>query len=137
MHASGQVPPGRGPAPRFGIRAVTIRVLGARIVTAVTPKKERRLRAGAVPDCSGRDDYFFAGSAFLPSAGAIADAGAAAADAPAELSDAFMKSAKGMLLPPFTTAIGSSLPPFIVKIVISAFLRSPLSSNSMWPVAPS
>ena len=30
-----------------------------------------------------------------------------------------------------TTAIGSSFPSFIVKMVISASLRSPLSSNSM------
>ena len=34
-------------------------------------------------------------------------------------------------------AIGSTLPFFIWKIVISASLRSPFSSNSILPVAPS
>ena len=41
-----------------------------------------------------------------------------------------------MVLPPLTIAIGSSLPPFMVKIVISASLRSPFSSNEILPVAP-
>ena len=39
-------------------------------------------------------------------------------------------------LAPLITAIGSRLPPFMVKIVISASLRSPLASNWMRPVAP-
>ena len=42
-----------------------------------------------------------------------------------------------VVLPALMMATGSTLPFFIWKIVISASLRSPLSSNSMWPVAPS
>ena len=34
------------------------------------------------------------------------------------------------------TAMGASLPSFMVKIVISASLRSPFSSKLIWPVAP-
>ena len=40
-----------------------------------------------------------------------------------------------IVLPP-STIDGSSLPPFIVKIVISASLRSPFSSKAIGPVAP-
>ena len=61
-----------------------------------------------------------------PLPGAAGAAGAAA----------FMNSSNETLLPPCTTAIGSTLPSFSVKIVISAFLRSPFSSNSILPVAP-
>ena len=50
---------------------------------------------------------------------------------------AFMKSSYVEALPALTTATGSTLPFFSVKIVISAFLRSPFSSNSISPVAPS
>jgi hypothetical protein len=85
-------------------------------------------RGSEAPYRTVRGPYFFASSAF---AGAVVDADGVPASA------AFMKSANATLLPPLTTAIGSSLPSFIVKIVISASLRSPLSSNSMWPVAPS
>jgi hypothetical protein len=49
---------------------------------------------------------------------------------------AWANSANGMVLPPLTTARGSILPAFIVKIVISASLRSPLSSKAILPVAP-
>ena len=41
-----------------------------------------------------------------------------------------------MVLPPLITAIGTILPPCMVKMVISASLRSPLPSKEIAPVAP-
>ncbi len=85
--------------------------------------RKRRPRAPFSTDAEPA--YFF---------GAIAGAIAGAAGAAAALGASppiFVD------LPPFTIATGSTLPPYIWKIVISASLRSPLSSNSMWPVAPS
>ncbi len=62
--------------------------------------------------------YFFPAS---PAAGAAACA---------------MKSSYAMVLPLLMMAIGRSCPAFMVKMVISASLRSPLSSKAMRPVAP-
>ena len=66
--------------------------------------------------------------------GAGAVAGRAAGAAAIFIS--FMKSSNVDALPALTTPIGTTLPSFSVKIVISAFLRSPFSSNSILPVAP-
>jgi len=75
--------------------------------------EERRFRCRVQ-----RDDYFF---------GAIAGAGAGAAAGAAAAGSAPIL----VVLPALMMATGSTLPPFIWKIVISASLRSPLSSNSM------
>src|SRR6185312_9628498 len=69
--------------------------------------------------------YFFV-SAGLPSP---CLAGSAAGAAPA-------CALNGVVWPFFTIAIGVTLPFSILKIVISASLRSPLESNCTWPVAP-
>jgi hypothetical protein len=83
-----------------------------------------------------RSVYFFGASGAGAAGVAGAAAGAMAGAAGAETVIALMKSSYVEDLPPCTTAIGSTLPLFSAKIVISAFLRSPFSSNSILPVAP-
>jgi len=68
--------------------------------------------------------FFFLG--FGGSRGGAAAAGAAAGAEPV----------KGVVWPFFTIAIGTTLPPCSLKIVISASLRSPFASNCTVPVAP-
>ncbi len=66
----------------------------------------------------------------MPDIAAGAAAGCAAAPALAY-------SSTVIDLPLLMMAMGAILPPFMAKIVISASLRSPLSSNWMLPLAPS
>jgi hypothetical protein len=83
--------------------------------------------AGAIVEGAG---------AAVEGAGAIVEAGAGAGAAAGAAAGAIARSTL-VVLPCLMIAIGSTLPFFIWKIVISASLRSPFSSNSMWPVAPS
>src|SRR6185312_16544176 len=83
--------------------------------------------------------YFFGASgALLDDSAVAAGAGVEAAVAPAAGALAPPAAAMSIfcVLPAFTIATGSTLPPCSWKMVISASLRSPLSSNSMCPVAP-
>ena len=110
---------------------------------AIVPEPDAEKKtapAGAVSIDTKRLVYFFASSLAGSAAGlggSAAGLGASAGAAGAAIGAAIFRYSSTVIeLPPLMIAIGSILPPFMVKIVISASLRSPLSSNSILPVAP-